>query len=499
MALTKVKSSNITLSTPAASSNDTTPATTAYVTTALANMVDSAPSTLNTLNELAAALGDDANFSTTVTNSIAAKAPLAGPTFTGDVDIDGSDDLRLRFLNGSTFKGGIQVPTSTGDMISGAAVDDLAIRSQANMLFSTGGNTEKVRIDTNGYVRLQESSKTHHSAYLGFMTPNGGVISEETGAASRSMNFVHNGYVDAGNEWTFMHADEASLIQHYNGATTISNSAAGSADSTITWTERMRVAANGNVGIGGNATPLQALEVYRNSSSGSQGGYAGISLRNDHSSGYMACQFHEGSTLRGDILFQNGVDDMQFRVGGGGTERMRITSSGTLLISTNAASGLSNSNSNFGHSFGGGQQVNSTNNDLCLILNRNLGSGTMLAIRNNGSNVGSITQNGSSTSFNTSSDYRLKENVNYSWDATTRLKQLKPARFNFIADETNTLVEGFLAHEVSSIVPEAITGTKDEVDGDGNPEYQGIDQSKLIPLLVKTIQELEARITTLEG
>ena len=75
----------------------------------------------------------------------------------------------------------------------------------------------------------------------------------------------------------------------------------------------------------------------------------------------MAVQFHEGGTLRGDILFQNGTDAMQFRVGGGGTERMRITDAGTLLISTNAASGLSNSNSNFGHSFGGGQQVNSTN------------------------------------------------------------------------------------------------------------------------------------------
>ena len=83
MALTKVKAGNILLTTPAASSNDVTPATTAYVTTALANMVDSAPSTLNTLNELAAALGDDANFSTTVTNSIATKLPLAGGTLTG--------------------------------------------------------------------------------------------------------------------------------------------------------------------------------------------------------------------------------------------------------------------------------------------------------------------------------------------------------------------------------------------------------------------------------
>tara|TARA_R100001510_G_scaffold6526_1_gene5109 strand:+ start:575 stop:2155 length:1581 start_codon:yes stop_codon:yes gene_type:complete len=137
---------NPTTTTQSAGNNTTRIATTAFVTTAVANIVDSAPSALDTLNELAAALGDDANFSTTVTNSIATKAPLSAPTFTGDVDIDATDDLRLRFLRGSTFKGGIQVPTSTGDMISGSAVDDLAIRSQGNILFSSGGNTEHMRI-----------------------------------------------------------------------------------------------------------------------------------------------------------------------------------------------------------------------------------------------------------------------------------------------------------------------------------------------------------------
>jgi hypothetical protein len=71
-------------------------------------------------------------------------------------------------------------------------------------------------------------------------------------------------------------------------------------------------------------------------------------------------------------------------------------------------------------------------------------------------------------------------------------------RFNFIAD-ADTTVDGFLAHEVQTVVPEAITGTKDEVDADGNPVYQGIDQSKLVPLLVATIKELEARITALEN
>jgi hypothetical protein len=122
--------------------------------------------------------------------------------------------------------------------------------------------------------------------------------------------------------------------------------------------------------------------------------------------------------------------------------------------------------------------------------------------------VGTIKTTGSATQFNTSSDYRLKENVVTDWDGTTLLKQLKPSKFNFKAD-ADTTIQGFLAHEVSSIVPQAISGTKDSVyteeealDGEGvegQPNYQGIDHSHLVPLLVKTVQELEARIKTLEG
>ena len=133
-----------------------------------------------------------------------------------------------------------------------------------------------------------------------------------------------------------------------------------------------------------------------------------------------------------------------------------------------------------------------------LISSSGTGSQTKMAFFNTNGEIGSIVTSGSSTAFNTSSDYRLKENVSYDFDATTRLKQLKPARFNFIAD-ANTTVDGFIAHEVQSVVPEAISGEKDAVDEDGNPKYQGIDQAKLVPLLVKTIQELEARITTLEN
>ena len=111
--------------------------------------------------------------------------------------------------------------------------------------------------------------------------------------------------------------------------------------------------------------------------------------------------------------------------------------------------------------------------------------------------VGSIQTSGSSTAFNTSSDYRLKENSINITDGITRLKQLQPKRFNFIADATK-IVDGFIAHEAQTVVPEAVTGTHNGVDDEGNAVMQGIDQSKLVPLLTAALQEAIAKIETLE-
>tara|TARA_R100000734_G_C3312206_1_gene103187 strand:+ start:278 stop:877 length:600 start_codon:yes stop_codon:yes gene_type:complete len=120
-----------------------------------------------------------------------------------------------------------------------------------------------------------------------------------------------------------------------------------------------------------------------------------------------------------------------------------------------------------------------------------------------GGSVGSITTSASSTAYNTSSDYRLKENAVAISDGITRLKTLKPYRFNWKIDP-DTTVDGFFAHEVTA-VPEAVTGTKDEIATDnngaipkGDPIYQTIDQSKLVPLLTAALQEAVSKIEVLE-
>ena len=184
---------------------------------------------------------------------------------------------------------------------------------------------------------------------------------------------------------------------------------------------------------------------------------------------------------------------------GDGNPRIYVSSSGCVSIGT--VSATTDTVSRFGGSSSlySQKMVNAYGGGTAIYADNTNNQGWIYARFNtNGSQVGAISVGTSSTSYVTSSDYRLKENVVYDWDATTRLKQLKPARFNFIVD-ADTTVDGFLAHEAQAVVPECVTGTKDAVDEDGVAVMQGIDQSKLVPLLVKTIQELEARITALEG
>ena len=178
---------------------------------------------------------------------------------------------------------------------------------------------------------------------------------------------------------------------------------------------------------------------------------------------------------------------------GDGNPRVYVASGGSMGVGT---TGFDTSNTT-------GVTLQKYANGAYITIGKTSSSGNGEGYINfirNGSYIGSVSQaSTSSVSYNTTSDYRLKENVVNLEGATARLVQLQPKRFEWINDTDGAVWDGFLAHEVQSVVPEAITGAKDAVDADGNPEYQGIDQSKLVPLLVATIKELEARITALEA
>jgi len=125
-----------------------------------------------------------------------------------------------------------------------------------------------------------------------------------------------------------------------------------------------------------------------------------------------------------------------------------------------------------------------------LAVGRATTTGAMVYFYYNAVAKGSISTDGSNVAYNTSSDYRLKENIIDLPNALTIISQLKPRQFDW--KETKETTTGFIAHELSEVMPQAVTGKKDAVDAEGNPEYQGIDTSFLVATLTAAIQELKA-------
>ena len=210
------------------------------------------------------------------------------------------------------------------------------------------------------------------------------------------------------------------------------------------------------------------------------------------SSAYIACQRDAGtwtntSSMPGRLVFSTTADGASTP-----TERMRLDSAGNVTFRAGTTPDRNGSGTTFVDSSGSGSPV-------YLYFKKTFsGSRDAIDFNHNGTSVGIIRFTNTATSYATSSDYRLKENVTPVSDGITRLQQLKPSRFNFIADPGHT-VDGFIAHEAQTVVPECVTGTKDEVDADGKPVYQGIDQSKLVPLLTAALQEAVAKIESLEA
>ena len=149
---------------------------------------------------------------------------------------------------------------------------------------------------------------------------------------------------------------------------------------------------------------------------------------------------------------------------------------------------------------GGVQMIpNNSEGALSAIWNRasTAASSIVLQFRNGGSEVGRISHTNTATAYVTSSDYRLKENPTPVTGALDTVAALNPVDFAWKSD--GSAGRGFIAHELQAVVPEAVTGEKDAVDAEGNPEYQGVDASKLVPLLVAAVQELTAKVAALEA
>jgi len=278
----------------------------------------------------------------------------------------------------------------------------------------------------------------------------------------------------------------------------------------------MTLDASGNVGIGTSSPSNGGVLGGKSLHVSATGETAGVRVENTTATigGYLVTASGNNS----HVLFGTGAKPLIFYTDS--AERMRIDSSGNLLVNAVASkSGIARAFIEYSSASQYGFELHATSVSV---------PATQIAFYQNNSFVGSISSTASSTSYNTSSDYRLKTDAQPMTGASARVQALKPVNFEWIS--TGERVDGFLAHEAQEVVPEAVTGTKDAMrdeqyevtpavlDDDGNvvteavmgtrsvPNYQGIDQSKLVPLLTAALQEalteiaeLKARVTALEA
>ena len=285
--------------------------------------------------------------------------------------------------------------------------------------------------------------------------------------------------------------------------------------------EKMRITSGGNIGIGTTA-PGSKLEI--------RGTDPLLELNTASSTGNPYMMWSQAGTRRSYIQHVDSGDNltiaseyggMRFMTGTGGaeTERMYITSGGDVGIGTTSPAnkldvvGISRFTHSSSTSYRGAIETVVDNAyptwDIGWLHART-GSSTYGNVARfndqSGFQIGAITYNGSAgVSYATTSDYRLKENIEEISDSISRVKKLKPCRFNFTTEKSR-VVDGFIAHEVQKVVPEAVHGEKDALQKDGSIDAQTLEVSRLIPVLTKALQEaiakieqLETRIQTLEN
>ena len=468
-----------------------------------------------------------------------------GSSLTG---VAATDNVRTGILDVAgvgTFRNDVNI----ADKIIHLGDTNTAIRfPSADTITAETGGSERLRITSDGKIGINDSTPSvtletvgHNQVTFGSMPETiisyGTASAYNSGSAGSGIQF--GGYYNSTPEYTIFAG-----VHGVKENTTNSNYAGNLVFSTRTnggnSAERLRITSGGKL-LGGNyftsqqigavTAPVQiqgtsadtsALSLFRYSNDtggstitlgkgrGTSGGAADKPQENDTVGTIHFHVANNNDLVNGNVAaIDVQVDDAP---GGGDTpgrirfltspdgsstlsERLRITKDGTVT------------NSQSGNAPTSGGAWGFTQDQLYLSTS---GTSANYALRfyNDNGLVGSVLVNGSGVTYNTSSDYRLKENQVLISDGITRLKQLKPYRFNFKADPSTT-VDGFLAHETQSVVPESVSGTKDQIanadnvaDGlasaVGDPVHQGIDQSKLVPLLTAALQEAVAKIEVLE-
>jgi len=356
------------------------------------------------------------------------------------------------------------VITRTGDTNTGIffpAADTIA--------FAEGG-VEAMRLDSSGNLGLGVTPSAWGGSFKALQV---GAVGSTYVSSAGDVIFGRNTYNNGTNS-LYLTSNFASAYGMISGQHQWFTASSGTAGNAITFTQAMTLDASGRLGIG-TTSPSTVLSLA--SSNQPNHLYTGAT------GAFSWGQFNSS----GDASINNGANaNLLFATNN--TERARIDPSGNLLVGT--ASTLNNTAAHL--------QVLGISTDDSLAVFRNgsgRSAGNIIFQNASATQVGYIQATNSATLYATSSDYRLKNTIAPMTGALAKVAALKPVTYKWNSDNSDG--EGFIAHELAEVCPQAVVGEKDAVDADGNPQYQGIDTSLLIATLTAALQEMKAIIETL--
>lgn len=408
--------------------------------------------------------------------------------------------------------------------VSGASANAVVYTNSSGQVTA---NSSVIALDTSGNLGLGVTPSAWNSVFKAVDVGAGASLAS---TGSGNARVFQNAYYSVGGAWTYRSTDVAAKYEMF-GDHSWFVAPSGTAGTTVTWTQAMRLDASGNLGVGTTSPTARLHVASANTAVDSQGNlfvtttdsYAIntgglISLGGKYTSGGSIANFAGIWGRKENATDGNYAGYLAFganKNGTGVTEAARIDSSGNLLVGT---TGLPNGTSVYG--FGLGPATNGRT--VLYQASNQTTSQTLQAYYNPNGNVGSISTSGSLTSYNISSDYRLKENIVPLTGGLSKISALKPSVYNYKSDPS-TQIEGFIAHELAEVCPHAVTGEKDATTEEEYeitpavtneqgeivtpavmgtrtvPVYQGVDASFLIPHLVAAVQELAAKVAALKG
>jgi hypothetical protein len=446
--------------------------------------------------QLALAISDETGTGKAV---FATNPTLTSPTYAGT--LTGSTDI-LNIGSGQVYKDasgkvGINVVPAAGTnaklQITGLATNATTLAtaySDASLVVvpkSTSGYSLAIASGTSDFPQLQVSANGAASGDL-LIQPYGGNVGIGTSSPSGKLNIAGTEFAGVTFNSPTYPTNGTYIGLDGTGVLAINNRENKAITVSTNNTERMRIDSSGNVGIN-TSSPVAKLTVAGDSFV-SYTGSAGLLLRNLGSENridsynYPITANYPLSILGSLIRFS--TQDV---------ERMRIDSNGVPMF--NCTSQLIRGGETFRAQLTAGiaSFITSTGSYPVIALRNTGTNGYMMSFNNAGAEIGTISSSGSNVAYNTSSDYRLKDNVEPMVGALNTVAQLKPVNWKWKADGSDG--QGFIAHELAEVCPHAVTGGKDAVDAEGNPQYQGIDTSFLVATLTAAIQEQQTLIEAL--